>query len=86
MRVLITSVMETLKRYILNISNMNRFINVVSSREKFEHRVGLEVEVGVVTVLAEGEAWLARTGGVGGLSGSDIILSGPTLGEDWDQQ
>ena len=59
---------------------------MVSSREKFEHRVRLEVEVGVVTVLAEGEAWLARTGGVGGLSGSDIILSGPTLGEDWDQQ
>ena len=86
MRVLITSVMETLKRHILNISNMNRFINVVSAREKFEHSVGLEVEVGVVTVLAEGEAWLARTGRVGGLSGSDIILSGPTLAEDWDQQ
>ena len=86
MRVLITSVMETLKRYILNISNMNRFINVVSAREKFEHSVGLEVEVGVVTVLAEGEAWLARTGRVGGISGSDIILSGPTPAEDWDQQ
>ena len=60
--------------------------SVVSAREKFEHSVGLEVEFGVVTVLAEGEAWLARTGHVGGLSGSDIILSGPTLGEDWDQQ
>ena len=70
----------------MNISNMNRFINVVSAREKLEHSVGLEVEVGVVTVLAEGEAWLARTGRVGGLSGSDIVLSGPTLGEDWDQQ
>ena len=55
---------------------------MVSAREKFEHSVGLEVEVGVVTVLAEGEAWLARTGRVGGLSGSDIILSGPTPVED----
>ena len=59
---------------------------MVSAREKLEHSVGLEVEVGVVTVLAEGEAWLSRTGRVGGLSGSDIILSGPTPGEDWDQQ
>ena len=58
---------------------------MVSAREKFEYSVGLEVEVGVITVLAEGEAWLARTGRVGGISGSDIILSGPTPGEDWDQ-
>ena len=86
MRVLITSVMETLKRHVLNISNMNRFINVVSAWKKFKHSVGFEVEVGVVTVLAEGEAWLARTGGVGGISGSDIILSGPTPAEDWNQQ
>ena len=59
---------------------------MVSAREKFEHSVGLEVEVGVITVLAEGEARLARTGRVGGLSGSDIIFSGSTPGEDWDQQ
>ena len=51
---------------------------MVSAREKLEHSVGLEVVVGVVTVLTEGEAWLTRTGGVGGLSGSDIVLSGPT--------
>ena len=37
-------------------------------------------------VLAEGEAWLSRTGGIGGLSGSDVVLSGPTEGEDWDEQ
>ena len=86
MRVLITSVMKTVKRHILNITNMNRFINVVSAREKLEHSVGLDVELGVVTVLAEGAAWLARTRRVGGLSGSDIILSGPTPGEDWNQQ
>ena len=58
---------------------------MVSAGEKFKHSVGLEVEVGVITVLAEGEAWLTRTGCVGGLSGSDIILRGPTPGEDWDQ-
>ena len=65
-RILITLVMETLKRHILNniISNENRSVNVVSAREKLEHSVGLEVP-------AEGETWLARTG-VGGLSGSDI--------------
>jgi len=32
---------------------------------------------------AEGETWLSRTGGIGGLSGSDIVLSGRTEGEDW---
>ena len=53
---------------------------MVGARYKLEHGVGLEVVVGVITVLAdhEGEAWLIRTGGVGGLSGSDIVLSGPT--------
>ena len=40
----------------------------------------------VIDILAEGEARLARTGGIGGLSGSDIVLSGPTQGDDWDQQ
>ena len=38
------------------------------------------------SVLTEGETWLSRTGGIGGLSGSDIVLSGPTEGEDWDKQ
>ena len=42
--------------------------------------------VRVIDVLAEGEAWLARTGGFGGLSGCDIVLSGPTQGENWDKQ
>ena len=42
--------------------------------------------VRVIDVLAEGETWLSRTGGIGGLSGSDIVLSGPTEGEDWNEQ
>ena len=70
--------MESLKRHILNSFNVNRSVNAVSAREKLEHSVGLEVVVGVITVLTEGEAWLTRTGAVGGLSGSDIALSGPT--------
>ena len=59
---------------------------MVGAGQKLEDSVGLEVVVGVIDVLAEGEAWLARTGGIGGLSGSDIVLSGPTQGEDWDKQ
>ena len=58
----------------------------MGSRQELEHSVGLEVVVRVIDVLAEGEAWLSRTGGIGGLSGSDIVLSGPTEGEDWDEQ
>ena len=54
--------------------------------KKLEHSVGLEVVVRFIDVLAEGEAWLSRTGGIDGLSGSDIVLSGPTEGEDWDEQ
>ena len=54
--------------------------------KKLEHSVGLEVVVRFIDVLAEGEAWLSRTGGIGGLSGSDIVLSGPTEGEDWNEQ
>ena len=42
--------------------------------------------VRVIDILIESEAWLSRTGGIGGLSGSDIVLSGPTEGEDWDEQ
>ena len=59
---------------------------MVGARQKFEDRVGLEVASRVTDVLAEGEAWLSRTGSEAGLSGSDIVLSGPTQGEDWDQQ
>ena len=42
--------------------------------------------VRVLDILIESEAWLSRTGGIGGFSGSDIVLSGPTEGEDWDEQ
>ena len=59
---------------------------MVGARQKLEHSVGLEVVVGVIGILVEGETWLSRTGGIGGLSGSDIVLSGPTEGEDWDEQ
>ena len=58
---------------------------MVGARQKLEDSVGLEVVVRVIDVLAEGQAWLARTGGVGGLSG-DIVLSCPTQGEDWNKQ
>ena len=59
---------------------------MVGARQKPEHSVGLEVVVSVSDVLTDCEAWLSRTGGIGGLSGSDIVLSGPTEGEDWDEQ
>ena len=58
----------------------------MSAGQKLEHSVGLEVVVRVTGVLAEGETWLSRTGGIGGLSGSDVVLSGPTEGEDWNEQ
>ena len=48
--------------------------------------VGLEVVVRVIGVVIEGETRLTGTGGIGGLSGCDIILSDPTEREDWDQQ
>ena len=57
----------------------------MGARQKLERSVGLEVVVRVTDVLAEGETWLSRTGGIGGLSGSDIVLSGPTEGEDWNE-
>jgi len=47
---------------------------------------GMEVVVRVIDVLIESEAWLSRTGGIGGLGRSDIVLSCPTEGEDWDEQ
>ena len=51
---------------------------MMGAKQKLEHRVGLEVVVRVIDVLTEGETWLNRTGGIGGLSGSDIVLSGPS--------
>ena len=59
---------------------------MVGARQKLEDSVGLEVVVRVIDVLVEGKAQLARTGGIGGLSGSDVVLSGPTQGEDLDKQ
>ena len=59
---------------------------MVGARQKLEHSVGLKVVVRVIDVLVEGETWLSRTGGIGGLSGSDIVLSGLTEGEDWNEQ
>ena len=59
---------------------------MVGARQELEHSVGLEVVVWVTAVLVEGETWLSRTGGIGGLSGTDIELSGPTEGQDWDEQ
>jgi len=59
---------------------------VVGARQELEHSVGLEVVVRAIDILIESGARLSRTGGIGGLSGSDIVLSGPTEGEDWDEQ
>ena len=53
--------------------------------QKLEHSVGLEVVVRVLGVVIEGVANLSGTGGIGGLGGCDVVLSGPTEGEDWDQ-
>ncbi len=58
----------------------------MSARQKLELGVGLEIAIRVIDILSEGETWLTRTGGIGGLSGSDIVLSGPTEGEDWDEE
>ena len=54
--------------------------------QKGEHSVGLEVAVRMIGVVIEGVTRLSKTGGVGGLSGCDIVLSGPTEEENWDQQ
>ena len=54
--------------------------------KKLEHSVGLEVVVRVMDVVIEGVTWLSRTGGISGPSGCDIVLSGPTEGEEWEQQ
>ena len=37
-------------------------------------------------ILIEGETQLSGTGGIGGLRGSDIVLSGPTQREAGDDQ
>ena len=59
---------------------------MVGARQKLEDSVRLEVASRVTDVLAEGEAWLTRTDSEAGLSGSDIVLSGPTQGKDWNKQ
>ena len=56
------------------------------ARQKREHSVGLEVAVRVICVVIEGVTRLSGTGGIGGLGGCDVVLSGTTEGEDWDQQ
>ena len=50
--------------------------------KKLKHSVGLEVAVRVIGVVIEGETRLSRTGGIGGFNGCDVVLSGPTEGED----
>ena len=52
------------------------------ARQKFEDSVGPKVVVCTAYILVESETWLSRTGGIGGLIGRDIVLSGPTKGED----
>ena len=52
--------------------------------QKLEHSVGLEVAVRVIDVVIKGVTRPSGTCGIRGLSGFDIILSGPTEGEDWD--
>ena len=49
----------------------------MDSGKKQEGCVGTKVVVRVIDVLAEGEAWLARTRGIGRLSGSDIVFCLP---------
>ena len=45
----------------MNISYDERSVNVVRAWQKLEDSIGLEVVDRVIDVLAEGEAWLART-------------------------
>ena len=54
--------------------------------KKLEHSVGLEVAVRVMDVVFEGVTRLSGAGGIGWLSGCDIVVSGPTEGEEWEQQ
>ena len=55
---------------------VNRSDNVVSTREKLEYSTVLEIVIRVITILSEGETWLTRARSMGGLSGSEIVLSG----------
>ena len=59
------------------ISNLKRSVDSMHAGQKLEHSVGLEVIFGVIGVVIE----TSRTGGICGLSGSDIVLSGSTAGE-----
>ena len=52
------------------------------AQEKLEDSVGREVVVWVIGVLVYSETWLTGTGCIGGLSGSDVILSGSTERKD----
>ena len=42
--------------------------------------------VRVIGVVIEGVTRLSGTGDIGGLGGCDVVLSGPTEGEEWSQQ
>ena len=59
---------------------------MVGTRQKLEDSVGLKVVVRIIDVLAEGKAWLARTGGAGWFSGSDIVFIGSKHCRDWGKQ
>ena len=63
-----------------------RSFQMVGSRQEFESSVGLEVVVRFNDVLVEGEAGLARTGGIRWLSGPYIVLRGATQKENMDEQ
>ena len=54
--------------------------------QKFEHSVGLKVEVRVIGVVIKRMTRLTRTGGICGVGRYDKVLSDFTKGEDWDQQ
>ena len=60
-------------------------VYTVSSRKELEHCIGLEIVLRIIDILTEGETWLTWTGGIGGLSGFDIILSGLRDGQDKSQ-
>ena len=50
--------------------------------QKPELSIRLDIVVRVLGVVIDGEAWLMRTSGIGGFSGSDVEHSGPTQGEE----
>ena len=80
----VTIVITCFQGYVLYITDLQRSIHEMCSWQKLEHSVGLEVVVRVIGVVIAGMTRLSGTGGIGGLSGCDVILSGPTEGEDWD--